>query len=158
MRMRTTKTRRHEGSHKGETMDMFQFRERPEQRADERTEELARKVIGAAIEVHRHLGPGMPENSYCDALSHELDLQGIEHQREVRFAIVYKGKKVGEGRLDMLVGGTLIVEVKVVESLNNVHRAQVISYLQATKPGLGLLINFNVAVLKDGIKRVINTF
>jgi GxxExxY protein len=139
-------------------MNIFDFRERPELKADDRTEELARLVIGAAIEVHRHLGPGMPEYSYRDALCHEFDLQGVEYEREARFAITYKGKDVGQGRIDILVGRVLIVELKVVECLNNVHRAQVISYLQATKLRPGLLINFNVAVLKDGIKRVINTF
>jgi GxxExxY protein len=139
-------------------MDVFDYRRQSELKADDATEELARRVIGAAIEVHREIGPGMPEHSYRDALAYELELQGIEYAREVPFAIVYKGKKVGEGRIDLLVSRSLIVEIKVVEALNNVHRAQLISYLKATNLRLGLLINFNVAVLKDGIKRVINTF
>ncbi len=115
-------------------------------------------VIGACIEVHRHLGPGLPEKVYREALSHELSLQGIFHQCEVMFPVMYKGKVVGEGRLDMLVGEMLVVELKVVESLTPVHRAQVLAYLQALKLELGLLINFNVAILRDGLKRVINTF
>ena len=139
-------------------MDVFDYRRQAELKADDATEELARRVIGAAIEVHREIGPGMPEHCYRDALAYEFELQGIEYAREVPFAIMYKGKKVGEGRIDLLVGRTLILEIKVVEALNNVHRAQLISYLKATNLRLGLLINFNVAVLKDGIKRVINTF
>ena len=139
-------------------MDFFEMRAKPEVRADDIVEKLATETIGAAIEVHRHLGPGLPEDVYREALVHELQLRGIECRREVPVPIYYKGKLVGQGRLDVLVGACLIVELKVVESLNPVHRAQAISYLQATKLQLALLINFNVAILKDGIKRVINTF
>ena len=84
-------------------------------------------------------------------------LRQIPHQCEAPVPINYKGKLVAEGRLDILVNGELIVELKVVEALNPVHRAQVIAYLQATKLTLGLLINFNVAILRDGIKRVVKT-
>ena len=114
--------------------------------------------LGACIEVHRVLGPGLPEKVYREAVSHELQLLGIPHRCEVPFPIMYKGKLVGEGRLDILIGEALVLEIKVVESLTNVHRAQVIGYLQALRLELGLLINFNVAILKDGIKRVLNTF
>ena len=138
-------------------MDIFDFRRREESRVDYETEALATAVIGAAIEVHKELGPGLPENSYKLALSHELDLRGIPHECEVRVPIVYKGKPVGEGWIDILVGGKLVVELKAVEALTPVHRAQVLTYLSVTKLKLGLLINFNVAMLKDGIKRVINT-
>jgi GxxExxY protein len=138
-------------------MDIFDFRRREESRVDDETEDLATAVIGAAIEVHKELGPGLPENSYKLALSHELDLRGIPHACEVRVPIIYKGKPVGEGWIDILVAGKLVVELKAVEALTPVHRAQVVTYLRVTNLKLGLLINFNVVILKDGIKRVINT-
>jgi GxxExxY protein len=140
-----------------EGMNVFDFRERGASGVDERTEKLAEVVIGAAIEVHRHLGPGLPETSYRQALSHELTLRQVAHVCEVPFPIVYKGVPVGEGRLDMLIEDTLIVELKAVEALHPVHRAQVVTYLRVTKLKLALLINFNVLLLKDGVQRVINT-
>ncbi|MGH7214538.1 MAG: GxxExxY protein [Tepidisphaeraceae bacterium] len=118
---------------------------------------MAEATIGAAIEVHRHMGAGLPEVSYKRALSHELSLRGIPHDCEVRVPLVYKGIPVGEEFIDILVGGRLVVELKVVEHLTEVHRAQVIAYLSATGVQLALLINFNVALLRDGIKRVIQT-
>ena len=121
---------------------------------DARIEEASNKVIGAAIEVHRHLGPGYLESVYEEALAAELTLRGIPFARQVVFALDYKGQKVGEGRMDFLVDGGLIVELKAVEALAPIHIAQAISYLKATKHRLALLINFNVPVLKDGIKRV----
>ena len=138
-------------------MNMFRHRERPEDCADSETEDLAREVIGAAIKVHRIIGPGLPESVYRRALSHELDLRGILHQCEAPVPVVYKGKRVGKGSMDILVGGTLVVELKTVEALNEVHRAQAVAYLNATHHKLALLINFNVAMLKDGIRRVIQT-
>ena len=138
-------------------MDVFDFRRRGESGVEEKTEALAQAVIGAAIEVHRLMGPGMPEVSYRKALCHEFDLRGIGYEYEVPIDIRYKGVLVGEGRMDLLVGGVLIVELKVVEALNEVHRAQALTYLHLTKLQLALLINFNVAVLKDGIKRVIKS-
>jgi GxxExxY protein len=138
-------------------MDAFEFRERPESKVDPATEDLAHAAIGAAIEVHRELGPGLPETSYKNALSHELTLRGIPHVVEAKVPIYYKGLLVGEGSVDILVDNRLVLELKVVEALTTVHRAQVIAYLQALRLQLGLLINFNVAVLKDGIKRVIRT-
>jgi GxxExxY protein len=138
-------------------MDMFRHRERPEKCADAETEDLAREVIGAAIEVHRIIGPGLPEGVYRRALSHELDLRGIRHQCEAPVPVVYKGKRVGKGRMDLLVGGKLVIELKTVKALNEVHRGQAIAYLTATHHQLALVINFNVAMLKDGIKRVIQT-
>ena len=135
----------------------MQFRGAGESGIDEKTEQLAEAVIGAAIEVHRHLGPGLPEVVYRNALAYEMELRGIDCATEVPVPVIYKGRVVGEGRLDLLVGGSLILELKVVEALSATHRAQVIAYLQAKKLQLGILINFNVALLKDGIKRVINT-
>jgi GxxExxY protein len=124
---------------------------------DESLERLAYETIGAAIEVHRIVGPGMPEGVYEAALSHELSLRQIPHERQVPLPVVYKGLQVGEGRLDLLVDSRLVVELKSCEQLHDVHRAQVRAYLCATGFLLGLLINFNVAVLQDGIKRVINS-
>jgi len=128
-------------------------------RAEPRKEvdELARKVIGAAIEVHRTLGPGYLENIYEEALCVEIAGQNIPFEGQFKMAIEYKGRKIGEGRLDLLVGKILPVELKAVDSLGTIHRAQLISYLKMTRLQLGLLINFNVPVLKQGIKRVIYT-
>lgn len=118
-------------------------------------DEFARRVIGAAIEVHRILGPGYLEKTYEEALAIEMTQQGIPFQRQPPVAVTYKGHHVGEGKLDFLVGGCLIVELKAVDALAEVHRAQVMSYLKATGLCLGLLINFQTSVVKDGIKRVI---
>jgi len=136
-------------------VDVFDFRERGNSGVDDETEELARLVIGAAIEVHRHLGPGLPENTYRNALSHEMDLRGIPHAPEAKVPIHYKGKQVGDGSVDILVAGRLVLELKVVEALNDIHRSQVISYLRALRLQLGLLLNFNVDVMRDGIRRVV---
>jgi GxxExxY protein len=121
---------------------------------DARIEEATNKVIGAAIEVHRHLGPGYLESVYEEALAVELTLRSVPFARQVGFGLDYKGHVVGEGRLDFLVEGCLIVELKAVEALAGIHTAQCISYLKANQRRLALLINFNVPVLKDGIKRI----
>jgi len=126
-----------------------------ENEPDSALDELAHEVIGAAIEVHRILGPGYLESVYEAALAVELKLRGINFERQAPIPILYKGAVIGEGRLDLLVQGKLIVEIKSIEMLAPVHKAQVISYLKATRCRLALLINFNVAILKDGIKRVI---
>ena len=116
---------------------------------------LAREVIGTAIEVHRVLGPGFLEAVYEEALYVELELRGIQFMHQAPVAVSYKGRCVGEGTLDLLVGETLIVELKAVDALLPIHLAQVISYLKTTSCPLALLINFNVTVVKDGIKRVV---
>ena len=116
---------------------------------------VARAVIGAAIEVHRELGPGYLESVYEDALSTELDLRRIRFERQKSFSLNYKHKNVGEGRIDFLVNDCLIVEIKAVERLHPIHKAQAISYLKATKRRVGLLINFNERILKSGIQRII---
>jgi GxxExxY protein len=139
-------------------MDVFEFRARSNSGVDAETEDLAALVIGAAIEVHRHLGPGLPESVYRKALSHELTLLGIPHATEDPVPIYYKEVLVGEGRIDLLAANRWIVELKAVEALTPVHKAQAVAYLQAKRFKLALLINFNVAILKDGIKRVINTY
>ncbi len=119
---------------------------------------LAHDVIGAVIEVHRHLGPGYLESAYQLALAVELRLRGIDYHQEYPIDLSYKGANVGQSRLDFLVfknAHQLVVELKAAESLSPIHHAQVISYLKATNIQLGLLINFNVRLLKDGIERVI---
>ena len=117
--------------------------------------QLTGAVIGAAIEVHRVLGPGFLESVYEEALCVELNLRRIPYIRQCVVAVNYKGQSVGEGKLDLLVSNTLIVELKAVENLAPIHKAQVISYLKMTCHPLALLINFNVPLLKDGIKRII---
>ena len=138
-------------------MDFYDFRSRSESGVPADIEDLAFAVIGAAIEVHRVFGPGLLESHYQKALSHELTLRGISHAREEPFDVDYKGMTVGEGRLDFLVAQRLIVELKAVESLTSTHRAQALTYLQCKRLPLALLINFNVAILRDGIRRVVNT-
>jgi GxxExxY protein len=123
----------------------------------EETEQLARVVIGAAIEVHRELGPCLPEMVYERALSHELRLRKVPHERQAPLPVMYKGEQVGEGRMDLLIRSKLVVELKSCESLTDLHRAQVRSYLHLTNLRLGLLINFNVPVLRNGIRRIIHT-
>ena len=101
------------------------------------------------------LGPGFLESVYEEALCVELALRGIHFLRQVLVAVDYKGHPVGESRLDLLIEGTLVVELKAVDALAPVHSAQMISYLRATGHHLGLLINFNVPLLKDGVKRIV---
>jgi GxxExxY protein len=121
----------------------------------EELDRLAYEVIGAAIEVHRGLGPGFLESVYEEALCVELTARQIPFLSQHLISLLYKGHVVGESRLDFLVDSSLVVELKAIETLAPIHTAQVISYLKATGCQLGLLINFNSSVLKDGIKRVI---
>ena len=118
-------------------------------------DQLAHQVIGAAIEVHRQLGPGLLEGVYEKAMCIEFELRGIPFRRQSGVGITYKGRPVGKGKLDLLVGDCFIVELKAVEKLAPIHSAQMISYLRMTNRMLGLLINFNVPVLKEGIRRVV---
>ena len=120
-------------------------------------DELARAVIGAAIEVHRQLGPGFLESIYEEALCLELADAGISFERQKEIGVAYKARIIGKHRLDLLVGGQLVVELKTVEELADIHQAQVISYLKTTRLQLGLLINFNVPILRNGIQRVVYT-
>lgn len=122
---------------------------------DSKLDQVAHAVIGVAIEVHRTLGPGFLESVYEEALAVELDLRGIEFRRPVSVAVNYKGRAVGEARFDFLVEDGLIVELKAVDELAPIHQAQVISYLKASGRRLALLINFNVPVLRGGIKRIV---
>jgi GxxExxY protein len=124
---------------------------------DEELDAFAYGVIGAAIEVHRHLGPGYIEGVYEEVLAVEFQMKGIPYEKQKPIELLYKGRPVGEGRLDFLIGGLLIVELKAVEELAPIHKAQLLSYLRITNRHLGLLINFNEVVLKDGIQRVIRS-
>jgi GxxExxY protein len=121
-----------------------------------RPNELTYQIIGAAIEVHRELGPGKPEAAYERALGRELELRGIAFHSQKPVPVVYKGVKLECGyRLDILVADTVVVEVKAVEMVIPVHRAQGLTYLRLGGWKLALLLNFNVAVLKDGIERLV---
>lgn len=119
-----------------------------------RVDELAHEVIGAAIEVHRILGPGCLESVYEEALAIEFDLRGIPYERQKPMTLQFKGKPVGDSRMDYLVGGELVVELKAVESIHPIFPAKVIHYLKMTGLQLGLIINFHVVLLKDGIRRI----
>jgi GxxExxY protein len=120
-------------------------------------DELSHKVIGASIEVHRLLGPGLLESIYLECLESELSEQGIRVKREVSIPLNYKGKVLSKSlRLDLLLEDCLVVEAKSVDMLLPVHSAQLLTYLRITKLKLGLLLNFNVVVMRDGIKRVVN--
>ena len=121
-----------------------------------RNDPLTGKIIGAAIEVHRRLGPGLLESTYETCLCYELNLAGLKVNRQVPVPIFYRDKKLDSGyRIDMIVEDKVIVEIKSVANLLLVHEAQLLSYLKHNGGGRGLLINFNVKLLKNGIKRLI---
>ncbi len=119
--------------------------------------ELARNVIGCAIEVHKVLGPGLLESAYQCCLCHELTLQGIPFEKEKPLPVVYKGCELDCGyRMDILVANEIILELKSVDKLLPIHDAQLLSYLKLAGLRQGLLINFNVMLLKDGLKSLVN--
>jgi GxxExxY protein len=115
---------------------------------------ITNAVIGAAIEVHRRLGPGHLETAYEEAMAIEMELRGIPFRKQVDIELVYKGRSVGKSRLDFLVDERVILELKAVDQLAPIHTAQMISYLSITGHSLGLLINFHVPALRHGIKRI----
>ena len=115
---------------------------------------ILERTIGAAIAVHEALGPGLQESVYAKAMDLELSARKIPFSSEVHVSLEYRGQAVGEGRLDLLIENTLVVELKAVESLLAIHTAQLITYLKMTGHPLGLLINFNVPLLKQGLRRV----
>ena len=122
-------------------------------------DDLSYKVIGCAIEVHRSLGPGLLESVYEKALIHELKLNNIPVKSQVEVKVSYKGLDIGEGlRLDLLVDEQLIVELKSVDDFKPVHHKQLLTYLKLMNKQLGLLINFNVCNLTDGVKRIVNNY
>jgi len=119
--------------------------------------QLSSKIIGAAIEVHKALGPGLLESSYQKCLCHELRLRGIPFEYEKPLPLVYKGEKLDCGyQMDLVVENTVIVELKSCEKRQPIHEAQLLTYLKLSNLKLGLLLNFNVPVMRDGIKRIVN--
>ena len=117
-------------------------------------EELTNKIIGAAIEVHRALGPGLLESAYHACLAHELTLRGVPFESEKSLPVEYQGIKLDCGyRLDFMIANKVVVELKAVESVNLMHEAQLLTYLKLTGCKVGLIMNFNVAILKNGITR-----
>lgn len=117
---------------------------------------LSNRVIGLAIEVHRHLGPGLLESAYEACLAHELHAAGIACERQKDLPVRYKGLELDCAyRIDLLVDGALVLELKSVERLLPIHEAQLLTYLKLTGVRTGLLINFNVPFLKDGLKRMV---
>jgi len=117
---------------------------------------LSREIIGAAIEVHRELGPGLLESAYEQSLAHELALRDIPFELQKTVPVTYKGVKLDCGfRLDLLVAGLVVVEIKAVKELAPIHQAQVLTYLKLSGCKLGLLLNFNVRVMRSGIKRLV---
>jgi GxxExxY protein len=125
----------------------------------EQLNQITDKVIGAAMAVHRALGPGLLESAYEACLAFELAERGLNVERQKALPVVYRGVQIECGyRLDLVVDDVVIVEVKAVERLNAVHEAQLLSYLRLSGHPLGLLINFNVMLLKHGLKRLVNNF
>ena len=119
--------------------------------------ELTHAIIGAALEVHRTLGPGLLEAVYEECLISELQMRGLQVDYQVHVPILYKGQEVGNPLIiDILVENSVIVELKTVQELQDIHSAQLLSYLRLTGNKLGLLINFNTVHLRDGLKRVAN--
>lgn len=119
--------------------------------------EISKVVIGAAIDVHSQLGPGLLESAYRECLAFELKQKGLIVRKEVPRPIVYKDVKLDHGyRMDLLINNKVVVEIKCVESFTDVHEAQLLTYLKLGEYKLGLLLNFHTILLKDGIKRMVN--
>ena len=115
---------------------------------------ITNAIIGAAIEVHKQLGPGLPESHYEEALAYEFGLRQIPFRRQVLIDVLYKGRKIGKFRADFIVEERVLVETKAVELLAKLHSSQVVTYLKVTHFRLGLLLNFNVSTMKEGIRRI----
>lgn len=119
--------------------------------------DISGKIIGCAIEVHKALGPGLLESAYEECLFYELQAAGLKVEKQKALPVIYKEVKLDAGyRIDLLVEGCVVVELKSVETLHDVHTAQVLTYLKLSGCKLGLLMNFNVYRLKEGIKRLVN--
>lgn len=116
---------------------------------------VTERIISCAMEVHSTLGPGLLESIYEESLAHEFTLRGVVYERQREISLRYKGKDVGKHRIDYLVENEVIVELKAVEVMNKIYEAQLLTYLRAMNKRVGLLINFNVERLKEGIKRLI---
>ena len=122
--------------------------------------ELSGRIIGAAIEVHRSLGPGLLESTYKACLLYEMQKRNLHVQIEIPVPVIYDGQKLLDVgyRMDMLVGNRVVLELKSVECVTPIHKAQLLSYLRHSRMRLGLLLNFNVLVMNDGITRLINGY
>ncbi|MCE5278423.1 MAG: GxxExxY protein [Planctomycetaceae bacterium] len=119
--------------------------------------QITKQIIGAAIDVHRALGPGLLESAYEACLAYELIQRGLKIERQQELPVVYKSVKVDCGyRIDLLVEGVVVVELKAIDGIAPIHKAQLLSYLKLSRCRAGLLINFNVAMLQDGVTRVVN--
>ncbi|MDD2891174.1 MAG: GxxExxY protein [bacterium] len=119
--------------------------------------EASNKIIGLAIEIHKTLGPGLLESTYEECFCRELTLNKLSFERQIPLPVEYKGIRLDCGyRLDLVVENCVIVELKSIEAILPIHRAQLLTYLKLTEIKVGLLINFNVPILKDGIKRIVN--
>ena len=128
------------------------------QEVSESTNLIAKSIVNAAFRVHQQLGPGLLESVYETCLVHELAAEGLEVQRQVLLPIHYNGIQIDAGlKLDLLVGGCVIVELKAVEKLLPIHEAQLLTYLKLADCHLGLLINFNVCLIKDGLRRLVRS-
>lgn len=126
-----------------------------EKKLDDVTEDLAYRVIGAMLEVHKELGPGLLEILYENALCLELSRRKIQYERQKEYKVNYKGMSIGSHILDIVVEDTIVLELKAVEKFSTVHQAQILSYLKIANKRLGFLINFNTRFLKEGIKRFV---
>jgi len=119
--------------------------------------ELSSRIIGAAIEVHKALGPGLLESAYEKCLCHEFGLRGLSNERQKPLPVIYKGKELDCGyRLDVVVENAIILELKSCEKIEPIHKAQLLTYLRLSGLHLGLILNFNVPVMRDGIVRIVN--
>jgi GxxExxY protein len=126
---------------------------------NDRLDEISHRIIGSAIEVHRHLGAGLLESAYQSCLAFELKQLGLKVEEQKPLPVVYKQVKLDCGyRLDLVVEDEIIVEIKAIEKLLPIHEAQLLSYLRLAKKRVGLLMNFHVPVLKNGLKRMVNEF
>ena len=125
----------------------------------DRLDQITRRIIGAAIEVHKMVGPGLLESAYQACLAFEVRQRGLKAEEQVPLPVLYKDVKLDCGyRLDLLVEDSVIVEIKAVDQLSPIHDAQILSYLRITHKHVGLLINFHNRVLKNGLKRIVNEF
>ena len=119
--------------------------------------QLSSRIISAAIEVHKNLGPGLLESAYEECLCHELSIQGLLFEKQKPLSIDYKGKKLDCGyRLDIIVEKAVIIELKSCEKIEPIHKAQLLTYLKLSELNLGLILNFNVPLMRDGIVRIVN--
>ncbi|HEX8396036.1 MAG TPA: GxxExxY protein [Pyrinomonadaceae bacterium] len=124
-----------------------------------REDEITSKVIGAGIEVHKVLGPGLSESAYEECLCYELSQIGLAFERQVDLPVIYKGVHLDCGyRMDLVVENSVIVEIKAVEQIIKIHEAQLLSYLKLYGKTVGLLLNFHSPILKNGLKRIVNNF